>query len=260
MYEFPPDLLEAIKNNYLVNPSGLPGHWHELDLLQEHFNYWLKCLFNCKSLDFDSNFLREVVGLNLRGFCDLRERMMKMFGARKPGRTHTDTSVAADINRLGVHYRLDAVMQFRRGREQPYDIPNEFVAGSEKLQNGLLDNFIRRTAADHSTVNDDIFKVCSDSDMFNCPTDCAIGPSRARVIHGDCRERQRPRPRPHSTSRTSEPARLSCRWLHGYGPIFGKCRFRPIALRGPVGGDYLVESNAHVLCLACDRGGMFSFS
>ena len=34
----PPELCEAILNNYLVNPSGLQGHWHELDLMQEHFN------------------------------------------------------------------------------------------------------------------------------------------------------------------------------------------------------------------------------
>ena len=39
MREFPEPLREAVLNNYLVNPSGLPGHWHELDLLQEHYNH-----------------------------------------------------------------------------------------------------------------------------------------------------------------------------------------------------------------------------
>ena len=39
--EYPPPLRIAIMNNYLVNPSGLAGHWHEIDLLQEHFNYSL---------------------------------------------------------------------------------------------------------------------------------------------------------------------------------------------------------------------------
>ncbi|KAL1660419.1 hypothetical protein GGF50DRAFT_118975 [Schizophyllum commune] len=35
MAEFPPKLRDAILDNYLVNPSGRPGHWLELDLLQE---------------------------------------------------------------------------------------------------------------------------------------------------------------------------------------------------------------------------------
>ncbi|KAF8231490.1 hypothetical protein L208DRAFT_1459229 [Tricholoma matsutake] len=50
----------AILNNYLVNPSGLHGHWLELDLLQEHFNFWIKQLFNSKSHDFDARHLAKV--------------------------------------------------------------------------------------------------------------------------------------------------------------------------------------------------------
>ncbi|KAG8769275.1 hypothetical protein FRC12_005056 [Ceratobasidium sp. 428] len=34
-YEYPEKLQDAILNNYLVNPSGLPNHWHELDLLRK---------------------------------------------------------------------------------------------------------------------------------------------------------------------------------------------------------------------------------
>ncbi|KAF8221552.1 hypothetical protein L208DRAFT_1382213 [Tricholoma matsutake] len=55
------ELLElmAILNNYFVNPSGLRGHWLELDLLQENFNIWIKRLFNSKSHDFDARHLAE---------------------------------------------------------------------------------------------------------------------------------------------------------------------------------------------------------
>ncbi|CAE6411386.1 unnamed protein product [Rhizoctonia solani] len=42
LYDFPEPLKEAIYQNWLVNPSGLDGHWHELDLLQEHHNLWIK--------------------------------------------------------------------------------------------------------------------------------------------------------------------------------------------------------------------------
>ncbi|KAH7325535.1 hypothetical protein B0J17DRAFT_534562, partial [Rhizoctonia solani] len=37
-YEYPAALNSALMNYYLVNPSGLPGHFHECDLLQEHRN------------------------------------------------------------------------------------------------------------------------------------------------------------------------------------------------------------------------------
>ncbi|KAI0357409.1 hypothetical protein OH77DRAFT_1422261 [Trametes cingulata] len=155
LYEFPDGLREAILNNYLVNPSGLAGHWHELDLMQEHFNYWLKRLFNTKSLSFDSSFLREVVGLNLRGFCDLRNTMFTFFGLKRTNLKHTEADTRADINRLGSHYREDDVLGFHSGREQPYTVENEFALGMEKLQNGQLQAFLERTTRDCSSVNDD---------------------------------------------------------------------------------------------------------
>ena len=161
MYEFPPALRDAILNNYLVNPSGLEGHWHELDLLQEHFNFWLKRLFNTKSFDFDSRFLREVVGLNLRGFSDLRDFMFKVFGLKSPGRSHTDADRTPDINRLGAHYREDGVLRFHRGRTQPYKVVNEYSDGYEKLRDGQLQTFLERTVADRSSVMEDISEVCA---------------------------------------------------------------------------------------------------
>lgn len=55
--EFPEDLKKIIFENYLVNPSGRRGHWFELDLLQEHFNFWLKRLFNTKTTSFEAHHL-----------------------------------------------------------------------------------------------------------------------------------------------------------------------------------------------------------
>ncbi|KAK0471235.1 hypothetical protein IW261DRAFT_1344746 [Armillaria novae-zelandiae] len=73
LYEFPEGLVETILNNYLVNTSGHPGHWFELDLMQEHFNFWFKRLFNSKSHEFDSKHLAEAVGLNIQGFSQLQD-------------------------------------------------------------------------------------------------------------------------------------------------------------------------------------------
>ncbi|PBK88152.1 hypothetical protein ARMGADRAFT_1034120 [Armillaria gallica] len=36
------EVVKVIMNNYLIDTSGHPGHWFELDLMQEHFNFWIK--------------------------------------------------------------------------------------------------------------------------------------------------------------------------------------------------------------------------
>ncbi|KAI0054708.1 hypothetical protein BV25DRAFT_1903821 [Artomyces pyxidatus] len=39
---WPESLVEVVFNNWLVNPSGKVNAWHEVDLLQEHLNFWIK--------------------------------------------------------------------------------------------------------------------------------------------------------------------------------------------------------------------------
>ncbi|KAJ3505619.1 hypothetical protein NMY22_g17517 [Coprinellus aureogranulatus] len=142
LYEFSEGLKTAIMNNYLVNPSGRLGHWFELDLLQEHFNFWLKRLFNAKSHSFDSRHLSEAVGLNIGGFSLLRDTFPSIFGLRKNKPAHTDPAKHTDINRLGEHYRTDNILIHKSGRTQPYEVINEFGKGYEILELG------RRAAQD----------------------------------------------------------------------------------------------------------------
>ncbi|KAJ6503193.1 hypothetical protein C8R47DRAFT_1249402 [Mycena vitilis] len=116
LYEFPPALQEAILNNYLANTTGLLGHWLELDLLQEHHNFWIKRLFNSKSHSFDSKHLSEAVGLNTHGFSAIRDQFPGQFGFKKNAGTHKKADTTNDLNALGVHYREDQIMQYIPGR------------------------------------------------------------------------------------------------------------------------------------------------
>ncbi|KAK7695975.1 hypothetical protein QCA50_000615 [Cerrena zonata] len=143
--EYSSDLKTAHLNNWLVNPSGLPGKWHELDLLQEHFNFWLKRLFQKKTMDFDSNFLKECIGLNLSGFGQLRGTFTQIFELTKISGKHTPANTQNDINRLGRHYREADILSFCPGRKQPYEVPNEFGEGIAKLHDGQLQVFLDRT-------------------------------------------------------------------------------------------------------------------
>ena len=33
---------KIVLNNWLINPTGCPNSWVEIDLMQEHLNYWIK--------------------------------------------------------------------------------------------------------------------------------------------------------------------------------------------------------------------------
>ncbi|KAG9080760.1 hypothetical protein FRC06_006193 [Ceratobasidium sp. 370] len=146
-YEYPADLLKAVLNNYLVNPSGLPGHFHELDLLQEHHNLAIKTVFNSKNSDFDSTFMKDSVALNIIGLAGLRDSLLYLLGLNRTARGKTQSEYEADINVLAQHYRsTDSILVHqptRRHRFLPHDV---FGLGIERLGSKSLGDFLRHTA------------------------------------------------------------------------------------------------------------------
>ncbi|KAH6899406.1 hypothetical protein BKA70DRAFT_1437548 [Coprinopsis sp. MPI-PUGE-AT-0042] len=74
-WEFSEATQKAFLMYWLVNLSGLPGHFIELDLLQEHFNFWLEDIVQHKGKDFDDPFYREVVAMNIQHFLKLKDEM-----------------------------------------------------------------------------------------------------------------------------------------------------------------------------------------
>jgi hypothetical protein len=169
LLEFPPALKTAILNNYLVNPSGLRGHWLELDLLQEHFNFWIKRLFNSKSHDFDARHLAEAVSLNISGFSALRDRFPGLFGAKKNSHHHTDAKKRDDIDALGVHYRHDKVLSFVSKRDQVYSVKDEFAAGYDILSGGQLRTFLDRTMGGGFSLDNSDLDSVGENDEERAP-------------------------------------------------------------------------------------------
>lgn len=145
LYEWSEELRTAIFQNWLVNPSGLAGHWHELDLLQEHLNFWLK-LFNSKTTGFDSTFFKEAISLNILSFGHLRTQLPNIFGMAQTGTGHSSAHLQADINTLGHHYLQEQVLSFVPGRRQPFRARDAFAVGHAKLAGGILREFLTNTA------------------------------------------------------------------------------------------------------------------
>ncbi|KAG9092480.1 hypothetical protein FRC06_011907, partial [Ceratobasidium sp. 370] len=154
-YEYPADLQAAILNNYLVNPSGLPNHWHKLDLLQEHHNLWIKQVFNKKNSDFDSKFLRRAVSVNIRGFGKLRDTLFHMLGLSTVPTGRSLPDYKHDIDVLATHYCRTDLFTFKPGRSQAFNAVDTFSRGYEKLQSGTLAKFLDRTLTDPDLVCDE---------------------------------------------------------------------------------------------------------
>ncbi|KAJ7069168.1 hypothetical protein C8F01DRAFT_1245377 [Mycena amicta] len=170
LYEFPEDLKAAVFNNYLVNPSGRAGSWHEPDLLQEHFNFWIKHLFNSKSHDFDGKHLSEAVGLNIAGISRMRELFPGMFGLKCNGQKHRKADTAHDLNKLGMHYRDDQVLLFRAGRTHMQIPDNDFDGRINKLLDGQLKKFLDRTTHGGPVNNTDDTNFETGTQVAEVPT------------------------------------------------------------------------------------------
>ncbi|KAL1728138.1 hypothetical protein EV714DRAFT_274864 [Schizophyllum commune] len=142
--EFSPELQHAVKSNFLVNPSGRPGEWHELDLLQEHFNKVIKTDLISKSEDFGSEHMGDLA-LNVPGFKELRAVAARNFDFTRAGTKHKDPDKANDINYLGANYLDNNRLQYCAHRPQPYLVTDEHVKGYNILFGGQFKIFIDRT-------------------------------------------------------------------------------------------------------------------
>ncbi|KAG8763876.1 hypothetical protein FRC12_008369 [Ceratobasidium sp. 428] len=153
-YEYPPALKQAILNNMLVNPSGLPKHWQAGDLLQEHHNLKIKTVYNSKSSDFDDPFLRESISLNIGGLSRVEASLLEQLGIGRKDKRHAAAKQQADINVLGTHLQKEKALEFVQLRSQPFKAGDMIGAGYERLANSALWKFLKRTLADPANIGD----------------------------------------------------------------------------------------------------------
>lgn len=150
---------KALLNNWLVNLSGKAGRWHELDLLQEHLNFWIKIFFNSRNSAFDTPFLQNV-SLNIPGFSHLRTVLETTIGISASTGYHHKPSKVGDILALAARHEQDDIFTFHPGRTQPFKAKDVFQIGMEKLRNGeqirkcLVLDGVDVEGDDHSTGED----------------------------------------------------------------------------------------------------------
>ena len=157
IHVYPKRLREALLDNWLVNPSGEPHRWHELDLLQEHLNFWIKVFFNSRNSDFGSSFLQKAVSLNIPGFSQFRAHLEEAMGITPVSGYHFKPSVRNDIIALANRHNMDDIFTFHPGHTQSFQVKDVLAIGIEKLgQTNLITDFLTRTGEMGTSLHSDL--------------------------------------------------------------------------------------------------------
>lgn len=135
-----------------MNPSGKPGGWHELDLLQEHLNFWIKVFFNRRNQEFGTGFI-PVISLNIPGFAHLRSLLEDVIGISSTSGYHHEPKKVEDLILLAAHHKQEDIFTFHPGRTQPFKAKDIFSVGMQKLRDT---DQIKRSLAQLLDTGDDL--------------------------------------------------------------------------------------------------------
>ncbi|TEB27829.1 hypothetical protein FA13DRAFT_1877613 [Coprinellus micaceus] len=97
-----PMLKEKHLQNWLINLSGKKDGFKELDLLQEHHNFWLKIIYAAKGSNKSWKWL-SLVSTCLFALRDVIRQVQKAYKTPFNSTSHTHPSAAADIRKVCKH-------------------------------------------------------------------------------------------------------------------------------------------------------------
>ena len=116
-YNATDNLKNGILNNWLVNVKGQPGSWIKRDLLQEHYNKWLKDLIGVHGGSFNDDLYRKTVAPNIKGVMEIKNpiggRIRKFSRLQTPPPALYRSNVTSgDVIRLDLIFKLQPVRHF----------------------------------------------------------------------------------------------------------------------------------------------------
>ncbi|KAJ7117026.1 hypothetical protein C8R44DRAFT_627043 [Mycena epipterygia] len=145
---WPPAFRDAYLNNWLVNLTGKINAFKEIDLLQEHQNFWAKIIYNARGPNRSWDWLSmiTVVIFNLR---DVMRNVQTQFKIPHHGLSHTSPNAAEDISKLQVWLesnKLQTYIKEREGKDKILRARDLMVSGAAYANTpGAFKNFRRET-------------------------------------------------------------------------------------------------------------------
>ncbi|KAJ6611846.1 hypothetical protein B0H10DRAFT_2165690 [Mycena sp. CBHHK59/15] len=108
---WPVSIRNIVLNNWLVNPMGNPFSWVEVDLMQEHMNFWIKTIYQAHGSSASWEWL-EMVSPCISVLCCLSTTITKVLGSDQ-GTKHQPADLKNDIALLMASLREHDVYQLK---------------------------------------------------------------------------------------------------------------------------------------------------
>ncbi|KAJ6614529.1 hypothetical protein B0H10DRAFT_1950651 [Mycena sp. CBHHK59/15] len=140
--------MEKGLNNWLVNLTGKINAFKEIDLLQEHQNFWAKVIYNARGSNRSWEWLSiiTVVIFNLR---DVMRNVQTQFKIPHHGISHTSPNAAEDVTNLQgwlESNKLQTYIKERPGTDSILRVRDLMVTGAAYANTpGAFKNFRRET-------------------------------------------------------------------------------------------------------------------
>ncbi|CDO77825.1 hypothetical protein BN946_scf184689.g3 [Trametes cinnabarina] len=138
---WPAPLRQIILNNWLVNPTGKANAWVEVDLMQEHLNFWIKNIYQAHGSNASWEWL-VAISPCVDILRQLAAQINADLGARQ-GLKHTNPALEKDIAHLMDSLKEHSVYSVDPGRcagDAPKSsVPNIVALGCAALPGPLAD-------------------------------------------------------------------------------------------------------------------------
>ncbi|KAK6972268.1 hypothetical protein R3P38DRAFT_2812403 [Favolaschia claudopus] len=134
---WPPAIRKIVLNNWLVNPTGNPFSWVEVDLMQEHMNYWIKTIYQAHGSGASWEWL-EMISPCISVLRRLSTSIRQILGSDQ-GTKHEPANLKEDISLLMASLKEHAVYEvkgrvFAEGDGSP--TPDVIAVGAQQLTDG----------------------------------------------------------------------------------------------------------------------------
>ncbi|KXN82724.1 hypothetical protein AN958_02062 [Leucoagaricus sp. SymC.cos] len=130
---FPPEIRKIVLNNWLANPTGKPNAFVELDLVQEHLNFWIKTFYKSHGSNASWDWLEHVSPC-----VEVLHKLASDFHATlgsDQGVKHADANLTKDIQTLMESLDDYDIYQIQPGRvlKGAKPMPDVIAVGFQSL-------------------------------------------------------------------------------------------------------------------------------
>jgi hypothetical protein len=150
-YKSSPALKVALLNNLLVNLKGMAGAFHEVDLLQEHFNLWLEDYIQKHGGNFDDHFFCTLIAPNVFHFLGIKDHFQTAYDLIPRSKSHTLPSTSDELKTLLEFCKQQELHLCVPSRTRGHAAYNTLAKGYDMLDMGKLDSFLNDTM-DHMDI------------------------------------------------------------------------------------------------------------